>query len=376
MLIDLPTLMTAGSFVAAVSGVFLIFAAMQTKGAQGMIWWAAADITMAAAVPMLLSSGVAINVASVVVAITLLNVSPALILASAQACNGRRPDLRVIFAGAVIWLAAYALPAIRTSPEAQVSLNLAIASVYVFAAAAEFWHGRVDRLTARGPLILLLVLHGIFGIGGAIAAAVGALSPINGTTLLTWLVFVHFETFAFVIGTSIFTVAMTRERQELLHKTTANTDSLTGLATRRAFYEEAEKVLAERAGSAAPVSLILFDLDAFKTINDTYGHGPGDEVLRKFAEAAKKMVRSTDLVGRIGGEEFAIMLPGAGSRCRLSGRRAHTGRLYRRLRGGRRFHGNAERRRCPRPPDLDHRQSHEGRRSGALSRQEQRPQSC
>ena len=152
MLIDLPTLMTAGSFVAAVSGVFLIFAAMQTKGAQGMIWWAAADLTMAAAVPMLLSSGVAINLASVVVAITLLNVSPALILASAQACNGRRPDLRVIFAGAVLWLAAYALPAIRTSPEAQVSLNLAIASVYVFAAAAEFWHGRVDRLDRARPL--------------------------------------------------------------------------------------------------------------------------------------------------------------------------------------------------------------------------------
>ena len=69
MHIDLPTLMIAGSFVSAVSGVFLIFAAMQTKNAGGMVWWASANLTMAVAVPLLAFRDVAPNMPSVVVAI-------------------------------------------------------------------------------------------------------------------------------------------------------------------------------------------------------------------------------------------------------------------------------------------------------------------
>jgi diguanylate cyclase (GGDEF)-like protein len=312
MQIDLPTLMIAGSFVSAVSGVFLVFAAMQTRGASGMLWWASANLTMAMAIPLIAFNGVTINLPPVVLAITLLNLSPALVWASARACDGERPDLGVVGSGAAIWLVAFSIPAIRHSPEAQVSLNLAIASVFIFAAAHEFWRGRGDQLTARWPLIVLLILHGMFSSGGAIAAAAGALTPINGTALLTWIGFVHFETLAFVVGTSIFTVAMARERQELLHKITANTDSLTGLATRRAFYEQAGSMIEAAHETGAPVSLILFDLDGFKAINDTYGHGPGDEVLKTFGGSVRKMLRSTDLIGRLGGEEFAALLPGAG----------------------------------------------------------------
>ena len=57
---------------------------------------------------------------------------------------------------------------------------------------------------------------------------------------------------------------------------------------------------------------MLFDLDHFKTINDTYGQGTGDEVLRKFAKIAVSCIRSSDLIGRIGGEEFAAVVPGLG----------------------------------------------------------------
>ncbi len=312
MSIDLPTLMIAGSFVSAVSGVFLIFASLQTKGAQGMLWWAAGNLTLAAAIPLVAFHDVAPNLPSVLLALTLLNISPALVWASARACNNSRVDLGVVGAGAAIWLLFYTLPAFRQTPDAELTLNLAIAATYIFAAAVEFWRGRGDQLTARWPLIVLLALHGVFSTGGAIAAAMGFLTPIGGTALLTWLGFVHFETLAFIVGTSIFTVAMARERQELLHKITANTDALTGLASRRAFYEEAEKILAACKENGTQLAIILFDLDGFKSINDTYGHGPGDEVLRVFGQTVRKMLRATDLIGRLGGEEFAAMLPGAG----------------------------------------------------------------
>lgn len=312
MLLDLPTLMIAGSFVSAVSGVFLIFAATQTKDPAGMLWWASANLTAAVAIPLLATSNLAPGMPSVVLAVTLLNVSPALIWASARACNGLRVDLGVVGSGAGVWLVAYTIPVVRETPDVYVTLNLTIAATFLFASSFEFWRGRNDRLTARGPLIVLLILHGIFATGGAVAAALGAMTPIGGTALLTWLGFVHFETLAFIVGTSIFTVAMAREKQELLHKINANTDSLTGLANRRAFYEDAARVLANRRENGMSVSVILFDLDSFKAINDTYGHGPGDEVLRVFGQTSKKMLRASDLIGRIGGEEFAVMLPGAG----------------------------------------------------------------
>jgi diguanylate cyclase (GGDEF)-like protein len=312
MQVDLATLMAAGSFVAAVSGVFLVFAAMQTKDSVAMLWWAGANLTLAASIPLIASNNLAPGMPSVLMAVTLLNVSPALIWAAARACNGFKVDLGVVGSGAAIWLAAYTIPAVRETAEVYVTLNLAIAATFLFAAALEFWRGRVDRLTARGPLIVLLTLHGIFAAGGAAAAAVGAMTPIGSSALIAWVGFVHFETLAFIVGTSIFTVAMAREKQEILHKINANTDSLTGLSNRRAFYEDASRILTAARETGISVSVILFDLDSFKAINDTYGHGPGDDVLRSFGQTSKRMLRSSDLIGRIGGEEFAVMLPGAG----------------------------------------------------------------
>jgi two-component system, cell cycle response regulator len=86
--------------------------------------------------------------------------------------------------------------------------------------------------------------------------------------------------------------------------TLATTDSLTGLLTRRAFVEAAESMLRE-AGSRHPVSVAIFDLDRFKTINDTYGHGTGDLVLQKVAQEFKSIKVPA---GRLGGEELVILV--------------------------------------------------------------------
>jgi len=311
MVIDLPTLMIAGSFVSAVSGVFLIFAWMQTDHAEGMLWWAAADLVLAAAIPLMASTNAEPGQPAVVVAITLLNVSPALIWASARAVNRRRIDFAIVGAGAVIWLIAYAMPAFREAARYQVGLNLAVVSVFLFAAAYEFWRGRVEKLTSRWPLVVLLFLHGIFSTAAAIAALTGTLAPTSIAVLYGWFGFVHLETLAFVVGTSIFTVAMARERNEIQHKIAANTDALTGVATRRAFYDRGEVILTSTVEHQSTLAIILFDLDGFKAINDTFGHGPGDEVLRMFGGAALKTLRSSDLIGRLGGEEFGALLPGA-----------------------------------------------------------------
>ena len=314
MKVDLPTLMIAGSFVAAVSGVFLVFAWLQNRKAPATLWWAASNLVLSVSIPMIASSDLTTGSPSVVAAITLLNVSPALIWASARSCNGRRISPLIVSAGAITWLVAFAMPVVRNTPAVQLSLNLGIVAAFLLAAAHEFWRDRHERLTARWPLIVLLGLHGSLSLIGSAEAAIGGLvaSAAPGpAAMVIWLEFVHFETLAFVIGTSIFTVAMARERSELLHKIAASTDALTGVATRRAFYDVAGDIIAMGRDGESEITLILFDLDGFKSINDTHGHGRGDDVLRTFGCIATKTLRATDLIGRLGGEEFAAILPGA-----------------------------------------------------------------
>ncbi len=99
----------------------------------------------------------------------------------------------------------------------------------------------------------------------------------------------------------------------------ANLDPLTGVANRRAFDSALRRELAARVdpngarrrGDAEPFALLTIDLDDFKTINDDYGHPLGDEVLRQVVRRARSVLRSTDLLARIGGDEFAVIAPGS-----------------------------------------------------------------
>jgi diguanylate cyclase (GGDEF)-like protein len=104
---------------------------------------------------------------------------------------------------------------------------------------------------------------------------------------------------------------------ELLQE--SQTDYLTHLGNRRWFFEEGAQAIRQR-GASRPLSLLAFDLDHFKTINDRYGHKAGDEVLKSFAEVARSVLGPQAILARIGGEEFAALLPGHdGSRAKEVG---------------------------------------------------------
>jgi diguanylate cyclase (GGDEF)-like protein len=90
----------------------------------------------------------------------------------------------------------------------------------------------------------------------------------------------------------------------------ARVDTLTGVANRRAFSEIAENEVQRALRYGTPLSLVLIDLDHFKSINDHYGHQTGDAVLASFARTVTGVVREVDIVGRWGGEEFVVLLPG------------------------------------------------------------------
>ncbi|HEY5783101.1 MAG TPA: GGDEF domain-containing protein [Lysobacter sp.] len=100
-----------------------------------------------------------------------------------------------------------------------------------------------------------------------------------------------------------------RRRQQSLRRF-AETDALTGVSNRHHFTQCAEQVLAQCAKNREQVALVMFDLDRFKEINDTYGHATGDWVLREVAENCRGFCRAIDYIGRLGGEEFAFLLRG------------------------------------------------------------------
>jgi diguanylate cyclase (GGDEF)-like protein len=90
----------------------------------------------------------------------------------------------------------------------------------------------------------------------------------------------------------------------------ATTDFLTGLVNRRAFFEQAEGARALALRLRKPIALLMLDIDHFKQLNDRFGHATGDEALVLFADTARATLREHDIMGRLGGEEFALALPG------------------------------------------------------------------
>jgi diguanylate cyclase (GGDEF)-like protein len=109
----------------------------------------------------------------------------------------------------------------------------------------------------------------------------------------------------------VFVLALVKERNEAAGMTAARMDVLTGILNRGGFMERAERVMERCRRSGSPVSVMMFDLDRFKSINDAHGHGAGDTVIRTFCEISTAALRPSDVFGRMGGEEFAVALPGS-----------------------------------------------------------------
>lgn len=128
------------------------------------------------------------------------------------------------------------------------------------------------------------------------------------------------------IAQRILTVQERLERQNARLLELATIDDLTGLANRREFQRALETSLALAGRQGLPLSLVLFDIDHFKDFNDTFGHPAGDEALRTFSRIVRGSCRAHDLVARVGGEEFAVVLHGASpEQARASAERMRAG---------------------------------------------------
>jgi len=309
MTLDLPTLMTMESFVSACAGALLLAAWTQNRRESALAIWGASDLAAAAGVIFIMLGATSERPIFSMAGGGALLVAAALVWTAAQALDRRRTPLPLAFGGAVLVTAA---PGVFP-PAAAVagSLSLATSAVFTFAASFTLWRGRAERLPARLPLVMLAALH-------ACMLTVGAWSPVpdrSGPDQLAPLTsafgLIHFESIVFALGAAVFLLALVKERGEAASRAAADIDSLTGVANRAAFMAKAEKAITRCRTERAPVSMMMFDLDRFKMVNDTHGHAVGDAVLQKFCAVALAALRPKEVMGRIGGEEFAVVLPGS-----------------------------------------------------------------
>jgi diguanylate cyclase (GGDEF)-like protein len=308
--LDVNTLFMVTIYVEAMLGLLLLFAWVQNASIVAVAWWGSAHLLRAISIALFGMYGAVSNAISIDLANAVLFTAFAVTWTGARVFDGRAPHFVYLFAGAAIWLLLAHTSLLAESMEMRVLLSSGIIAAYTWATAYEFWHGRAEPLVSRWPAIFLLFAHGALFLLRTPLLAMLPWSPTSQVFDSVWLTVLSFEALLFTIAIAFILLAMAKERTELRHKTAALVDSLTGIANRRALLEQsAENAKRMQAASSA---VMLVDLDQFKSINDRFGHAIGDRVLQIFAETAARTIRTTDLLGRLGGEEFAIVLFNAG----------------------------------------------------------------
>jgi len=306
MSLDTSTLYLVATMVAAMLGAMLLFFGKQEE-IPALKWWGTAYLLGAASVALWT---VASHVLGEVLSLALNAVgfvACGMVWNASRVFHGRKPNLPGLVLGALAWIAA----AVTLSPEAiamRLTIGAGIVAVYAALTATELWSERRRTLQGRWPAILVPVMHGFVLM---LPILLGDLfHPQDGKFAGSiWVTMFAVELVLYAVGTVFLIFMLVSERTVTAHKTAASMDPLTGMFNRRGFAEATSRVIEREAKAGRPVTVMIFDIDHFKSINDRFGHPAGDEILKLFATIVLNTLRISDLSGRIGGEEFAALLP-------------------------------------------------------------------
>jgi diguanylate cyclase (GGDEF)-like protein len=305
MSLDTPTLYLIATLVAAMLGAMLLYFGRQ-ENIRALNWWGAAYILGAVSVAIW-------TLASPILGETLSLAFNAVGFAAcgmmwnaARVFHGRKPSWTGLFFGAIAWVAAV----VSVAPDAvalRMTLGAAIVAIYAGLTAAELWSERRKALQKRWPAVIVPLLHGFvlmlpILLGDFLRTDSGGFANI-------WVTAFTLNLVLYAVGTVFIIFMLVSDRAVRTHKTAASVDPLTGMFNRRGFAEATARMIAREAAAGRPVTVMIFDIDHFKSINDRFGHPAGDEVLKVFASVVTSTLRITDLCGRIGGEEFAALVP-------------------------------------------------------------------
>src|ERR1700674_3186123 len=273
MVLDVKTLFVVAVLVAAVIGSILIFAWLQNRGQRALLWWGMAHILAGTGVALLAMRGNVSDFWSIVIGNALLYAGGGMQWNAARVFDRRPPRPILIYARAGAGIAACLVPGFLGSSDARVILSSIIIAAYSFATAYEIWCGRAERLALRWPAIAVLGFHGLVMTARIPLTMLLPLPAGYAIFASPWFGVMVLEGLLNAVALAVIILALTKERMELAHRNAAM-------------------------------------LDPLKEINDRFGHSAGDRVLKTFCRVARATLRADDLIGRLGGEEFAAILSG------------------------------------------------------------------
>ena len=304
MSLDIGTLFVIATCVTVLLGLFLLFAWMQDRIAA-LAWWGFAYLLGGFSSALWQLGGVVSPPLPAGIADDLLFVAVGMIWTAARLFHGREVRWGAMCFGAVVWAACGLTPGFAGSPAAHIMLSSMIVATYTFLIAAELWRERRKALIRRWPALFVPMLHGAIFLFPVALASLGVKNLATG-----WAAVFAIEVLLYVVGAAFIVLVLAKDRAVNRYKAAAETDPLTSLFNRRGFFAAAATLMTGCKSRKAPVSVLAFDLDHFKSVNDRHGHKTGDAVLALFARVVRSTTRATDVVGRIGGEEFVAILSG------------------------------------------------------------------
>jgi diguanylate cyclase (GGDEF)-like protein len=304
MLLDYNSLLLSIGFAGACLAATLFITWLSARNEGFLLSWAAGAALIVANVFVYSRYVDAPAVPLVIAAFALLLTGLSVVFGAAvQFRFGRFPVVVATLAAIAAMLIALPPFALGYDGIGFIITNLA-ATVLLVATAHQYWRGRAE---APLPIVSLAILYAAVGVSFALCAGVlifhGALvvghAPDNWAENLNLVVSI-----ACLSGIGALSLALNQWRAARVHRRDSLTDVQTGLLNRRALFD-----VYGGGPLAKHTAVIVFDLDDFKSVNDRYGHAAGDQVLMRFAETLRESVRDGDAAARVGGEEFAVVLP-------------------------------------------------------------------
>ncbi len=309
MQLDMITMSAVDFTVTTVLGLVLVFTWLRERGVRLVGWWGLLMLLEAGGVVVTACAAFFDDREFLTFGLALMVLSNSLKwTASREFANRPTPVAWALLGPAAFLLVAYS--GYVDSLLDRFLVFCVLTALCNFGAAFELSRDDGKPLISHWPAVVLLAVTGVACMTWVPLALARPFHESSEAFISNWFSALTLVMVTARVALAFVVLAMAKQRQEMQQRVDALTDTLTGLPNRRALYDSIDALEQDKTFQGSEISVLFFDLDHFKDVNDTFGHETGDCVLKLFAATAAEYLKGRGTIARMGGEEFAAVLPG------------------------------------------------------------------